>query len=205
MVIEDIQSIIQSNIDDSSANVDDAIDMAIKFLSNFFNVRKIDTSITVASGDTTIKKPARCLKIILLKIGDNYISKADIEKLQAIENDESQRWHIEDDFLDGVDNNIHLTKAISANDAGSAVKVWYLAGFAPLAGVAGSTTDLPERLEPLLLSFATYFYYGILVSYVKNNKALFPNMTLWDIIALWDTWRAHSFDLLDIIKKEHFK
>lgn len=204
MVIEDIQAIIKNNIDDQAVNVDEAIDLSIKFLSNFFNVRKIDTSQTVSTDDTSVDKPARCLKVLLLKIGDDYIEKADKGKMQAIEDDDSQRWHAEDDFLAGSNNKIHLTKAISAANNGDDVKIWYLAGFAPLAGVAETKTDLPERLEPLLISFATYFYYGILVSYVKNNKAEFPNMTLWDVIATWDTWRIHSFNLLEIIKKEHF-
>jgi len=204
MIIEDLQSIIQRNINDDSANVDSAIDLAINYLSNFFYVRKIDDSQTVSFGDESLEKPDRCLKILQVKIGDNYIKKADIGKLQAIEDDNSQRWYIEDEFLSGIDNKIHLTKAISSADNGGAVKIWYLAGFAPLDGVALSKTDLPERLEPLLTSYATYFYYGLLVSYVKNHKAEFPNMTVWDVIAIWDTWRIHSFDLLEKVQKQHF-
>lgn len=203
MTIEALQTIIKDNVDDAGADVNAAIDMAIKFLSSFFNLRRIDDSQTVSTGDTTISKPSRCLKVSQLKIGDNFITKADMSKLQEIEDDDSQRWYAEDDFIDGADNNIHLTKAVSADDDGATVEIFYTAGFTPLAGVAESTTDLPERLEPLLISFATYFYYGILVSYVKNNKASFPNMTVWDVIAIWDTWRIHSFDLLDDVKKQH--
>lgn len=204
MVIEDLQSIIQKNVNDDTINVDHAIDLAINFLSNSFYVRKIDDSQTVSTDDESLEKPDRCLKVLQVKIGDDYISKADIGKLQAIEDDNSQRWYIEDEFLSGADNKIHLTKAISSDDDGDEVKIWYLAGFAPLNGVALSNTDLPERLEPLLTSFATYFYYGTLVSYVKNHKSEYPNMTLWDVIAIWDTWRIHSFDLLEKVQKQHF-
>ena len=111
------------------------------------------------------------------------------------------RWHIEDHWIGGGDNNIHLTEAVSSEDNGATVKIWYLAGFTPLAG-AGSS-DLPEQLEPLMLMFATYFYYGLLVSYVKNNKAEFPNMTVWDVIAIWDTWRVHALDLLELTQKQN--
>ena len=204
MIIEDIQSIVRNNVDAAGADVNDAIDMAINFLSNFFYVRKIDDSQTVSTGDTDISKPDRCLKILTVKIGDDYIKKADLEKMQAIEDDNNQRWHIEDEFLSGDDNKIHLTKVISADGDGDKVYIWYLAGFTPLAGVALSNTDLPGRLEPLLISFTTYFYYGILVSYVKNHKSEFANMTLWDVIAIWDTWRIHSFDLLEVVKKQNF-
>ena len=205
MVIEDIQVIIKNNIDDQTVNVDEAIDMAIKFLSNFFPVRKIEFGDnTVSTGDVSIVKPARCSKVLKVKIGDDYIKKADLDKMQEIEDDESQRYFVEDDFIAAADNKIHLAKAISADQNGDKIYIWYLAGFKPLAGVAVSTTDLPERLEPLLISFATYFYYGILVSYIKNNKAAFPNMTIWDVVAIWDTWRIHSFNLLKIVQKQHF-
>lgn len=206
MTLEALQVIIKANINEltanNDANVNTAIDMAIKFLSNFFSVRKIDDSQTVSTGDTTISKPARAKEIYMLKIGDTYIKKADLDKLQAVEDEDSMRWHIEDDFLAGADNNIHLTEAVDAADDGDTVKIWYIAGFTPLAGVALSTTDLPEWLEPLLIIFATYFYYGILVSYVKDNKASFPDMTVWDVIAIWDTWRTHAFDLIDITQKQ---
>lgn len=204
MVIEDIQSIIQDNVDDATANVDEAIDLSIKFLSNFFYLRKNKTGDAVTTGDTDIEKPDRCLKVLTVKIGDDYIKKAEMKKLQDIEDDESQRWFEEDEFIAGDENKIHLTKAISGADDGDAIVINYLSSFTPLAGVALSTTDFPERLEPLFISFATYFYYGILVSYVKNNKSSFPNMTLWDVIAIWDTWRVHSFDLLEIIQKIQF-
>jgi len=205
MVIEDIQVIIRNNIDDATAVVNGAIDQSIKFLSNFFPIRKVEFGVnTVATGAVSVAKPARCLKVLKVKIGDDFIKKADMEKMQEIEDDESQRYFVEDDFISSASNLIRLTKAISVAQNGDKVYIWYLAGFAPLAGVALSETDLPERLEPLMLSFATYFYYGILVSYVKNNKASFPNMTLWDVIAIWDTWRIHSFDLLEIIQKQHF-
>jgi len=204
MVIEDIQAIIKNNVDDQTVDVNEAIDLAIKFLSNFFPLRKIDDSQTLTTGDTSVDKPARCLTVLKLKLGDDYINKADLTKLQQIEDDESQRYYVEDEFIGGTDNKIHLTDAIGADQNGDKVYIHYLAGFTPLAGVALAETDLPERLEPLLISFTTYFYYGILVSYVKNHKADFPNMTLWDVIAIWDTWRIHSFDLLEIVQKQHF-
>lgn len=201
MVIETLQSIIQKNVNDDSANVDDAIDTAIKFLSGFFHLRKIDDSQTVSTDDVFLEKPDRCLKVLRVKIGDAYITKAESDNLQDIEDSESQRWYVEDEFLSGADNKIHLTKAISSEDDGDDVIIWYLSGFTPLGGVALSNTDLPEQLEPLLISFATYFYYGLLVSYVKNHKAEFPNMTVWDVIAIWDTWRIHSYELLEMLQK----
>lgn len=204
MVIETLRTIIQKNVNDDSANVDSAIDMAIEFLSNFFYSRKIDDSQTVSAGGVFLEKPDRCLKVLRVKIGDDYIKKADLDNLQDIEDNETQRWYIEDEFLSGADNKIHLTKAISSDDDGDQVYIWYTSGFTPLAGVDLSNTDLPESLEPILITFATYFYYGLLVSYVKNHKAEFPNMTVWDVIAIWDTWRIHSFDLLDKIQKQRF-
>ncbi len=201
MVIEDLQAIIQKNINDDSANVDDAIDTAIKFLSGFFYLRKIDDSQNVSTDDIFLGKPDRCLKVLIVKIGDDYIKEVKFNNLQAIEDNESQRWFVEDEFLSGADNKIHLTKAISSDDNGDQVLIWYLSGFTPLGGVALSNTDLPEQLEPLLIVFATYFYYGLLVSYVKNHKAEFPNMTVWDVIAIWDTWRIHSFELLEMFQK----
>ena len=194
MVIEDLQAIVQNNVDDNSANVDEAIDMAINFLSNFFSVRKIDDSQTVATGGLYVAKPDRGLKIINVKIGTNYLIEADLTKMQNIEDSVVQSWYVEDEFIAGADNKIHFTNPIDAADNGATVYIQYLSGFTPLGGVALSNTDLPERLEPLLISFATYFYYGILVSYVKNNKSSFENMTVWDVIAIWDTWRVHSFD-----------
>ena len=201
MVIETLQGIIQKNVNDDSANVDDAIDTAIKFLSGFFHIRKIDNSQTVSTDDVFLEKPDRCLKVLTVKIGDTYITKANSDNLQDIEDNENQRWYIEDEFLSGAENKIHLTKAISSEENGDDVLIWYLSGFTPLEGTAESLTDLPEQLEPLLIVFATYFYYGLLVSYVKNHKAEFPNMTVWDVIAIWDTWRIHSFELLEILQK----
>lgn len=200
MVIEDIQTIVKDNIDDSAADVNEAIDMAIKYLSNFFNVRKIDSSNTVSTDDVTIPKPDRCLKVINVDIDETYIREADLDKQKQVKDSESQRWYVEDEFISGSDNLIHLTKKVDVADNGKTANIQYLAGFTPLAGVALSESDLPERLEPLMIVFATYFYYGILVSYVKNNKSSFENMTLWDVIAVWDTWRVHAFDLLDLIK-----
>lgn len=204
MVIEDIQSIIRDNIDDSSANVNEAIDMAIKYLSNFFSVKKIDSSNTVSTNDVTIPKPDRCLKVINVDIEGAYIREADLNQQQQVKDSDVQRWYIEDEFISGTDNLIHLTKQVAVADNGKTVNIQYLSGFTPLAGVALSNSDLPERLEPLMIVFATYFYYGILVSYVKNNKSSFENMTLWDVIAVWDTWRVHAFDLLDLIKNKKY-
>lgn len=200
MTFAAIQSIVRTNINVDAGDVTEAIDMAVKFLSNFFSVRKIDDSQTVSTGDTTITKPARAKEIYMLKIGDTYIKKADLDKLQAVEDEDSMRWHVEDHWVAAADNNIHLTEAVDAADDGDTVKIWYFAGFTPMAG-AGSS-DVPEQLEPLLIMFATYFYYGLLVSYVKDNKAEFPDMTVWDVIAIWDTWRVHSFDLLDLVKQQ---
>lgn len=201
MTYADIESVVRGNVDDAAADVQEAIDMAIKFLSSFFSVRKIDDSQTVSTGDTTISKPARAKKIYKLKIGNVYIKEADLDKLQAVEDEDSMRWHIEDNWIAGADNNIHLTEKVSSSDNGATVKIWYSAGFTPLAGTG--STDFPEELEPLVIMFATYFYYGLLVSYVKNNKAEFPNMTVWDVIAIWDTWRVHAFDLLELVKQQN--
>lgn len=206
MVIEDLQTIIKSNIDDDAADVNEAIDMAIKYLSNFFGVRKIDSAQTVATNDTYIEKPDRCLEVLNVSIDtDGYLDEAKVTDFKDIMNADVRRWYIEDEYISGTDNKIHFTKAIDLADNGKTVYVQYLAGFTPLGGVALSNTDLPERLEPLMISLATYFYYGILVSYVKNNKSSFENMTLWDVISVWDTWRIHSMDLLDSIKNRKAK
>lgn len=200
MTFAAIESVVRVNVDAASADVDEAIDMSIKFLSNFFTLRKLDTSQTVSTGDTSVNKPDRSKEVLMVKIGNTYIKKLDPDKIQANEDQNAQRWYIEDEFVSDTENKIHLTEVISAADDGQAVVIHYLAGFAPLGG-AGST-DLPEQLEPLLIMFATYFYYGLLVSFVKNNKSSFPNMTVWDVIAIWDTWRVHAFDLLEITQKQ---
>lgn len=197
-----LQTIIRNNVDESSGDVDAAIDLAIQHISNFFYLRKTKTATNAATGDTSIAKPDRCLKVLNVRIGDDFIKKLDLDKQQAAEDDNTLRWYIGDEFISGNENKIYLTKALGSSYDGNTVKVRYLAGFTPLNG--SGSTDLPERLEAVLVSYATYFYYGILVSQIKNNKAAFPNMTIWDIIAIWDTWRIHSAHLLREIRKQHF-
>ncbi len=204
MLIEALQTIVKANIDDASADVDASIDLAIQHLSNFFYLRKRDASLSASTNDETILKPDRSLKILSVRIGDIFIPKLDLDSEQAVEHKDTLRWYIEDDFISGTLNLIHLTKKLGVSFDGDPIVIRYLSGFTPLAGVAESSTDLPERLEGLLTAFATYFFYGILVSQIKNNKANFPNMTVWDVIAIWDTWRIHSNNLLKSTTKQKF-
>ncbi len=200
MTFADIESVVRGNVDTATADVDEAIDMAIRFLSNFFTLRKISTPTAAATGDTSIPKPDRCKEVLRVKIGNTYIKPLDPDKIQANEDQDAQRWYIEDEFVSDTENKIHLTESISAADDGAVIEIYYLAGFAPLGGTGSS--DLPEQLEPIMIVFATYFYYGLLVSVVKNNKSTFPDMTVWDVIAIWDTWRTHAFDLLEFTQKQ---
>ena len=184
-----IQSQVRANVNDATANVTQTIDDAINLLSNFFSRKVIGAGNTTAN-QAYITYPTGAVTIERITIGGEEYEEKTLQKLEAAENDESKAWY-------DYDGKIQL---LPTPTAVSATKIWHRAGFTPLAG-AGST-DVPDRLAPLLIILATWLWYVQMLSKVSTARETFPDMTPDEAGKIATQWLKQFTDMLALIKAQ---
>lgn len=185
-----IEAQVRVNVNDTSAAVTQEIDDAINLLSNFFNRKLISEAISTVAGQTYIDYPTNPISIERVQIGDNEYIEKSLSKIQSALDDESYAWY---DYNGKI-------QIIPTPTAVTASKIWYRAGFTPLAG-AGST-DVPDRLVPLLIILATWLYFIQMVSKVSTARENFPDMTPEEAGKIATQWLKQFNDMMAIIKAQ---
>ena len=183
-----IEAQVRANVNDTTAPVTQEIDDAINLLSNFFSLKKISTSIATVASQAYIDKPTNTIVVERLKIGTDEYKETSLAKLGDVENDETKNWYDYNDKLQISPTPTAITTT----------KIWYRSGFTALAG-AGST-DVPDRLVPLLVILATWLYYVQMVSKVGTARENFPDMTPKEASELATEWKKQFDSLLASIK-----
>ena len=183
-----IQTLVRNNVNDSSADVTQEIDDAINLLSNFFSLKKISTAISTVASQAYITKPTNTIQIERLTIDDDEFKETSLAKLEDVETDKTDNFYDYNDQIQITPTPISVL----------ATKIWYRAGFTALAG-AGST-DVPDRLVPLLVILATWLYYVQMVSKVGTARENFPDMTPKEAGELATEWKKQFDSLLASIK-----
>lgn len=183
-----IEAQVRANVNDTTASVTQEIDDAINLLSNFFHLKKISTAISTVASQTYIDKPANTIEVERVKISADEYKETSLAKLEDVENDETKNWY---DYNDKLQISPTPTSVLTT-------KIWYKSGFTALAG-AGST-DVPDRLVPLLVILATWLYYVQIVSKVGTARENFPDMTPKEAGDLATEWKKQFDSLLASIK-----
>ena len=183
-----IEAQVRANVNDTTAPVTQEIDDAINLLSNFFSLKKISTSIATVASQAYIDKPTNTIVVERLKIGTDEYKETSLAKLGDVEDDETKNWYDYNDKLQISPTPTAITTT----------KIWYRAGFTALTG-AGST-DVPDRLVPLLVILATWLYYVQMVSKVGTARENFPDMTPKEAGDLATEWKKQFDSLLASIK-----
>lgn len=185
-----IEAQVRANVNDTSAAVTQEIDDAVNLLSNFFHQKKIDSSLSTVVDQAYITRPTTALEIVRVKIGDDEYNEVKISDLAAAETNEEKKWY-------DWDGKIQI---IPTPSAVSTCKIWTRAGFTPMAG-AGST-DVPDRLVPLLVVLATWLYYVQMVSKAISARELYPDVKPNEIEAIQKNWKKAFDELLNSIKNQ---
>lgn len=185
-----IEAQVRANVNDASASVTQEIDDAINFLSNFFTLKKIDTSKSTVASQAYMDKPTNCIEIERLKIDDIEYEETSLLNLKSHETDEKESFH---DYDGKIQLNPTPTSVLTA-------KIWYKAGFTALAGAG--TTDVPDRLVPLLVLLATWLYFVQLVSKVGTARENFPDMTPAEAGEIAIVWKKQFDSMLSTIKSQ---
>lgn len=185
-----IQSQVRANVNDTAADVTQEIDDAINLLSNFFSRKLISTAVSTVAGQSYISYPTNPISIERLQIGTNEYIEKSLAKIQAAIDDESYAWY---------DYNGQI-QIIPTPTAVTAAKIWYRAGFTVMAG-AGST-DVPDRLVPLLIILATWLYYVQMLSKVSTARENFPDMTPDEAGKIATQWLKQFNEMMNIIKAQ---
>lgn len=183
-----IEAQVRANVNDTTASVTQEIDDAINLLSNFFSLKKISTAISTIASQAYIAKPTNTIQIERVTIAGDEYKETSLAKLEDVENDETDNFY---DYNDQIQITPIPTSVL-------ATKIWYRAGFTALAG-AGST-DVPDRLVPLLVILATWLYYVQMVSKVGTARENFPDMTPKEAGELATEWKKQFDSLLASIK-----
>lgn len=181
-----IQTAVRNNVGNSAADVTQAIDNAVNYLSNFYHLKKIGTANTVAGTDN-VSQPTNCIEVMGIEVGDDYFDKIIIKKLEETEDFKDEKFYTLDD------GKIYILPTPTAI---AAVKIWYKSGFTPMAG-AGNT-DVPDRLVPILIVLATWFYFVQMVSRTATQREMFPNATPEEMQKIADSWNKQFEALLKI-------
>lgn len=185
-----IEAQVRANVKNATAPVTQEIDDAINLLSNFFQLKKIDTSISSVANQSYLSKPTRAIEIIRVKIGTDDYDEAKITELAKVETAENKKWYDWDEKI----------QIIPTPTAVASAKIWHKAGFAPLAGTG--TTDIPDRLVPVLVVLATWLYYVQMVSTVIMAKSESPDIEPDKIEKIAGHWKKTFDELVASIKSQ---
>lgn len=185
MNLTEIRVIIRDNVNNATAEVDQEVEDAVNFLSNFFHARKIDTSQTTVTGQNWITLAADFLKLKQLRIDGEYIKELLNDELyEAVDDEERQRWHISDE-------RVNLITDMSTT--GKPIAYLYEASFVqPELAV---DTDVPDKLIELVYRGATYRYFDKLATKIATERENYPDVTPKEIEAMRKQWKE-SFDSL---------
>ncbi|MDX9856102.1 MAG: hypothetical protein RBS86_04805 [Candidatus Moranbacteria bacterium] len=182
----DLEDIVQDNVNDSTADVVQPIDDAIDYLSNFFGLNKIDTSQDTAVDGTTLDIPTGSKKILSVKVGDDFIEKISISKIAEMEENGAQRFY-------EFNSKINFTDEF---DSVEDTEIFYEAKFTRLAGVAAAVCDVPEYLQPLLVIYATYFYYMKMLATMATSRESYPDIEPEELRQYAKEWKETGDELL---------
>lgn len=185
-----IEAQVRANVKNAAAPVTQEIDDAINLLSNFFQLKKIDTSISSVANQAYISKPTRAIEIIRVKLGTDDYDEVKISELAKVEAAENKKWYDWDDKI----------QIIPTPTAIASAKIWHKAGFAPLGGTG--TTDVPDRLVPVLVTLATWLYYVQMVSTVIMAKSESPDIEPDKIEKIAGHWKKTFDELVASIKNQ---
>lgn len=185
-----IEAQVRANVNDATASVTQEIDDAINLLSNFFSLKKIDTTQVTVASQAFMNKPANCIEVERLKIDDIEYVESAISNLKKYETDEEESFH---DYNDKLQLNPTPTAVLTS-------KIWYKSGFTVLAGTG--STDVPDRLVPLLLLLATWLYFVQMVSKVGTARENFPDMTPTEAGEIAMVWKKQFDSMLSSIKAQ---
>lgn len=162
-----IEAQVRATVNDPAASVQQEIDDAINLMSNFFSLKKIDETIDTTALQNYIPQPTRCLEVLRVIIDEIEYNKAGPGDLKNADEYENRSWIQYDD-------KIKITPTPSTTGTNNCV-VWYRAGFAPLAGTG--STDIPDRLVPLLIILASWLYFLQMMVKVTTARENYPDMT----------------------------
>lgn len=182
----EIRAIVHDYINTTTPDVDQHIFDAINFLSNFFHVKKIDTSETTVAAQSWIAYATDFLKLKQLVINGVYIKELlSDELMEDIADLETQLWYI-------ADGRIELTSPMSTT--GKAITQIYEAEFKqPELAV---DTDVPNKLLELVYVGATYRYFDKLATIVATAREDQPDITPKEIEAMRKQWKNRLDTLL---------
>lgn len=184
-----IESQVRININDTGAVVQEEIDQAISLLSNFFQLKKIDTSISSVANQGYINKPTNAIEIVRVKLGSDDYEEVKISELAKVEMAENKKWY---DWNDKIQITPTPTSIMNG-------KIWYKAGFTPLGGAG--TTDIPDRLVPLVILLATWIYWLEIVTKTGTMRELYPDMTPKEACETANTWLKQINSVMEKIKE----
>jgi hypothetical protein len=189
-----LESRVRNNIDSQTASVSDIIDDAINFMSNFFFLKKIDTSKSTVANQSYIAKPTNCLKVIgEIKIGEDYFKRREsAQGLAEIDDYELERYEEADDAK------IYIYPTPTSVQT---CKMEIHAGFTPLGGVAAAVTDIKDSLVPLLVILATWLYWEKIATNVATGREDYPDMTPKEARSNADAWKKQFDSLYETISK----
>lgn len=182
----EIRTIVHDYINTTTPDVDQHIFDAVNFLSNFFHIRKLDTSETTVTDQSWIAYAADFLKLEILVINGVYIKELlSDEYMEDIDDLETQLWHV-------ANGRIELTNPMSTT--GEAITMIYNSEFKqPEVTV---DTDVPSKLLELVYVGATYRYFDKLATIVATAREDQPNVTPKEIDAMRKQWKERFDDLL---------
>jgi hypothetical protein len=186
-----IQAQVRLKIGDTSADVTQPIDDAINFLSNFFSLQKLVSVSTVANQSYIAKSGtlANLFELDRLKINSLEYKKIGLAGLAQAEADGGNYFY---DYNDQVQIVPTPTSILSG-------QAWGRFAFTPLAG-AGSS-DVPDRLVPLVVILASWFYYLGVLSNVSVARQKFPDVTPDEAGKIVSEVKKQFDTMLDTIKK----
>ena len=182
----DIRAIVHDYINSTTPDVDQHIFDAINFLSNFFHIKKIDTSETTVTDQSWIDYATDFLRLKILVIDGVYIKDLlSFDNLEDVADLETQLWHI-------ADGKVQLTSPMSTT--GEAITMIYEAEFKqPEAAVA---TDVPNKLLELVYVGATYRYFDKLAAIVATAREDQADITPKEVEAIRKQWKDRFDSLL---------
>lgn len=186
-----LQTQVRLKVNNTSADVTEAIDEAINLLSCFFWLNKIDTSIDTVANQAYISKPSRCLSVARVIVDSVEYEKVSIKDLKDADEYSKKTW---------IDYNgaIQLTPT---PDGAKDTIIWYRSAFTPLAG--SGSTDVPDHLVPLLIILAAWFYYTQMLMQVGTARENFPDMDPEEAIKLSSEIKKEFDAMLASIQSQH--
>lgn len=186
MNLTEIRVVVRDYINNNTADVDQHVTDAVNFLSNFFSVKKIDTSEVTVDAQDFIAYADDFLKLRQLSIDGTFIKELlSDELLGVVDSLDVQLWHI-------ADGKVQLTSDMSG--AGNPIVMYYNAKF--IQPELAVDTDVPDRLLELIYVGAAYRYFDRLAAIVATNREDSPDIKPAEIDSMRKVWKERFDSLL---------